>query len=103
MEFSANMGIGGVLAFLAGIWVLIKLFQKEGLMKGILGFICMLYTFIWGLQNMKNEDLKLKTPMYIWMAASFWVLSSTSPWVVAGNNPPPETKKPPENSGGFFV
>ena len=67
MEFSANMGIGGVLAVIEGIWVLIKLFQTEGLLKGILGFICMLYTFIWGLQNMKNEDLKLKTPMYIWI------------------------------------
>lgn len=68
MEVSANMGIGGVIAFVAGIAVLIKLFQKEGLMKGILGLICMLYTFIWGLQNMKNEELKLKTWMYVWMA-----------------------------------
>ncbi|MFM8368660.1 MAG: hypothetical protein ACKOBD_07875 [Chloroflexota bacterium] len=68
MEVSANMGIGGVIAFVAGIVVLIKLFQKEGLLKGILGLICMLYTFIWGLQNMKNEELKLKTWMYVWMA-----------------------------------
>ena len=68
MEVSANMGIGGVIAFVAGIVVLIKLFQKEGFLKGILGFICMLYTFIWGLQNMKNEELKLKTWMYVWMA-----------------------------------
>ena len=67
MEVSANMGMGGVIAFVAGIWVLIKFFQEEGLMKGILGLICMLYTFIWGLQNMKNEDLKLKTPMYLWI------------------------------------
>ncbi len=42
MEVSANMGIGGVIAFVAGIAVLIKLFQKEGVMKGILGLICML-------------------------------------------------------------
>ncbi len=68
MEFSANTGIGGIVVFVAGIAVLIKLFQKEGLMKGILGLICMLYTFIWGLQNMKNEELKLKTWMYVWMA-----------------------------------
>ncbi|HMU94631.1 MAG TPA: hypothetical protein PKE35_05160 [Anaerolineales bacterium] len=63
-----NTGLGGILAFIAGIWVWIKLFQKEGVMKGILGFLCMLYTFIWGLQNMKNEELKLKTPMYVWIA-----------------------------------
>ncbi len=68
MEVSANMGIGGVVAFVAGVVVLVKLFQKEGFLKGILGLICMLYTFIWGLQNMKNEELKLKTWMYIWMA-----------------------------------
>jgi hypothetical protein len=68
MEVSANLGIGGVVAFVAGIAVLIKLFQKEGVMKGILGLICMLYTFIWGLQNMKNEELKLKTWMYVWIA-----------------------------------
>ncbi|MBI3167421.1 MAG: hypothetical protein Q8L87_01200 [Anaerolineales bacterium] len=68
MEVSANLGLGGVIAFVAGIAVLVKLFQKEGFLKGILGFICMLYTFIWGLQNMKNEELKLKTWMYVWMA-----------------------------------
>lgn len=68
MEFSMNTGLGGILAFIAGIWVWIKLFQKEGVMKGIWGLICMLYTFIWGLQNMKNEELKLKTPMYVWIA-----------------------------------
>jgi uncharacterized membrane protein len=68
MEVSANLGLGGVIAFLAGIVVLVKLFQKEGFLKGLLGFICMLYTFIWGLQNMKNEELKLKTWMYVWMA-----------------------------------
>ena len=68
MEFSMNTGLGGILAFIAGICVWIKLFQKEGVMKGILGFLCMLYTFIWGLQNMKNEELKLKTPMYVWIA-----------------------------------
>ena len=69
MEFSMNTGLGGILAFIAGIWVWIKLFQKEGVMKGILGFLCMLYTFIWGLQNMKNEELKLKTWMYVWTGA----------------------------------
>ena len=68
MEFSMNTGLGGILALIAGIWVWIKLFQKEGVMKGILGLLCMLYTFIWGLQNMKNEELKLKTPMYVWIA-----------------------------------
>ncbi len=61
--------LGGALAFVAGIVVLIKLFQKEGILKGILGLICMLYTYIWGWLNAKNESLNLKNWMYIWTAA----------------------------------
>ena len=61
--------LGGALAFVAGLVVLIKLFQKEGILKGILGLICMLYTYIWGWLNVKNESLNLRTWMYIWTAA----------------------------------
>ena len=61
--------IGSLIAFVAGIFVLIKLFQKEGAMKGILGLICMLYTYIWGWQNIKNESLGLKNWMYAWTVA----------------------------------
>ena len=61
--------IGSIIIWIAGIVVLIKLFQTEGLMKGILGFICMLYTFIWGWQNIGKEELKLKTWMYLWTGA----------------------------------
>ena len=61
--------LGSIIAWVAGSFVLIKLFQKEGVMKGILGLICMLYTFIWGWQNIKNEELKLKNWMYAWSAA----------------------------------
>ena len=58
--------IGSIIAWVAGIMVLVKLFQTEGVMKGILGFICMLYTFIWGWQHIGKEELKLKTWMYVW-------------------------------------
>lgn len=61
--------IGSIIAFVAGIAVLIKLFQKEGVLKGILGLICMLYTFVWGWMNIKNESLNLKNWMYIWTGA----------------------------------
>jgi hypothetical protein len=61
--------IGSALAFVAGIAVLIKLFQKEGFLKGILGLICMLYTFIWGWMHVKDESLNLKTWMWIWTGA----------------------------------
>jgi hypothetical protein len=58
--------IGSFIAWIAGIVVLIKLFQTEGVLKGILGLICMLYTFIWGWQHISKEELQLKTWMYVW-------------------------------------
>ena len=61
--------IGSTLALVAGIVVLVKLFQTEGVMKGILGLICMLYTYIWGWQHINKEELKLKTWMYVWTGA----------------------------------
>ena len=61
--------IGSLISLVAGIYVLIKLFQVEGAMKGILGLICMLYTFIWGWQHINKEELKIKTWMYVWTGA----------------------------------
>lgn len=46
------------------IIVLIKLFQNEGALKGILGLICGLYTFIWGWLN--SAKLNIKTIMMVW-------------------------------------
>lgn len=46
------------------IMVLIKLFQEEGALKGILGLICSLYTFIWGWMNASR--LGINTIMLIW-------------------------------------
>ena len=46
------------------IIVLIKLFQNEGVLKGILGLICGLYTFIWGWMN--ATKLNIKNIMLIW-------------------------------------
>jgi hypothetical protein len=61
--------VGSVLALVAGIVVLVKLFQKEGVLKGILGLICMIYTYIWGWMHVKDESLKLKTWMWVWTGA----------------------------------
>lgn len=61
--------IGSVIAFVAGFMVLVKLFKQEGALKGILGLICMLYTYIWGWQNVKKEELNLKNWMYMWTGA----------------------------------
>jgi hypothetical protein len=61
--------IGSIIAWVAGIVVLVKLFQKEGVLKGILGFLCMIYTYIWGWMHVKDESLKLKTWMWVWTGA----------------------------------
>ncbi len=62
----------GILALVVGIanlvlfiMVLIKLFQKEGVLLGILGIICGLYTFIWGWMN---SGLVGKNIMLAWTA-----------------------------------
>ena len=61
--------IGSIIALVCGIFVLVKLFQKEGVWKGILGLICLLYTYIWGWMHIKDESLKIRTWMYVWTAA----------------------------------
>ncbi len=55
------MSLGCLVCF---IIVLIKLFQNEGALKGILGLICGLYTFIWGWMNATR--LNIKTIMMAW-------------------------------------
>ena len=61
--------IGTLVALVCGIFVLVKLFEKEGVLKGILGLICLLYTYIWGWMHIKDESLNIKTWMYVWTAA----------------------------------
>jgi hypothetical protein len=46
------------------IAVLVKLFQTEGALKGILGLICGLYTYIWGWINANR--LGIRNIMLIW-------------------------------------
>ena len=58
---SLLVGLGCLICF---IIVLIKLFQNEGALKGILGLICALYTFIWGWMN--GDRLGIRNIMMIW-------------------------------------
>jgi hypothetical protein len=53
-------------SLICGIMVLIKLFQQKGVLHGILGIICMLYTFIWGW--IESGKLGIKNIMLIWTA-----------------------------------
>jgi len=56
----------GLVNLVLAIIVLIKLFQNEGALKGILGLICGLYTFIWGWMN--ATKLGIKNIMLAWTA-----------------------------------
>ena len=49
------------------ILVLLKLFPAEGALKGILGIICGLYTFIWGWMNASRFNLR--NIMLVWTIA----------------------------------
>lgn len=55
------VGLGSLVCF---IMVLIKLFQSKGILHGILGILCALYTFIWGWLN--ADRLGIKNIMLIW-------------------------------------
>lgn len=46
------------------IIVLVRLFQENGVLHGILGLICGLYTFIWGWINASR--LNIRNIMMIW-------------------------------------
>ncbi len=50
------------------IFVLIRLFKKEGVGLGILGIICGIYAFIWGWLNHKKQNLT--TVMIVWSIAA---------------------------------
>lgn len=55
--------LGSLVCF---IIVVIKLFQTKGVLHGILGILCGLYTFIWGW--MEAGRLNIKNIMLIWTA-----------------------------------
>jgi len=57
-------GLISIGTFVCFIIVLIKLFQIQGVLHGILGIICGLYTFIWGW--IKSAELNIRNIMLIW-------------------------------------
>jgi hypothetical protein len=47
-----------IVSLVCWIMVLIKMFQSEGALKGILGIICGIYAFIWGWMNAGRFNMK---------------------------------------------
>jgi hypothetical protein len=60
------LAVGGIGSIVCWIMVLIKMFQNEKPLLGILGILCGLWTFIWGW--MKSATLGTKKTMMIWSA-----------------------------------
>ena len=62
------LGILALLALIGSVicWilVLIKIFQNDGALKGVLGLICSLFAFIWGWMNAGR--LGIKNIMLAW-------------------------------------
>jgi hypothetical protein len=59
--------IAGLVSLVCFIMVLIKLFQAKGVLHGILGLICSIYTFIWGWMHVdRNAN---RNVMMAWTAA----------------------------------
>ena len=58
------LAIGGIGSLICWIMVLIKMFQNEKPLIGILGILCSLWAFVWGW--MKSSTLGLKKTMLIW-------------------------------------
>ncbi len=56
--------VASIVGFILFFVVLIKLFKNEGALKGILGFFCGIYTFIWGW--MKHKQLAMTKLMTVW-------------------------------------
>ena len=56
--------VANILSLILFFVVLIKLFKNEGALKGILGFFCGIYTFIWGW--MKHKQLAMTRLMTVW-------------------------------------
>lgn len=58
MIISAGLVAVGIVNLICWIYVLVQMFQEEGILHGILGFICGLYAFIWGWG--KADELRLR-------------------------------------------
>jgi TolA-binding protein len=60
----AAVGIAEIVGLILWIVVLIKMFKNEGTLKGILGFFCGIYVFVWGW--MKHKQLAMTKTMAVW-------------------------------------
>ncbi len=80
------LGIVGMILMFGGlicyIIVLIKQFQNGGIVQGIIGLICGLWTFIWGWMNASRVGIR--NIMLIW--TGLWLLGIIITLVTGGGS-----------------
>lgn len=64
IALGATVIIAEIVGLILWVMVLVKLFKNEGALKGILGFFCGIYVFIWGW--MKHKKLAMTKLMAVW-------------------------------------
>jgi threonine/homoserine/homoserine lactone efflux protein len=71
-------GVMGLVSLVCWVMILVRLFEREGAGRGILGIVCGIYTFFWGWQHASGLDLeaerkgespRYRTIMTAWTAA----------------------------------
>lgn len=94
--------VGVFFSFIIYLNILIKLFKKEGVFKGILGLICAVYTFIWGCIH--SEEERLTSFIWVWtgiiilniilvLAIQSTATASEAPRFLSTSDEPVETQK----------
>jgi hypothetical protein len=56
--------IAGLGSLICWVIILVQMFQKDTVLKAILGIICGLWAFIWGWMNLEKHGQK--TVMIVW-------------------------------------
>ena len=96
--------LAGIVGFVAGIILLIKLFKKEGALKGILGLLCFIYLIVWGWMN--HKALNMTKLMIVYSAAlilcwvsSYFTFLETFEAITKGGSPQVATQGLPSQPG----
>lgn len=64
MVITGVLAVLGIASFVCFVIVLIQLFKQKGVLHGLLGIVCGIYTFIWGW--IRHGDLGLTKVMLVW-------------------------------------
>jgi len=79
------LSVAGVIIWVAGLWVVMIMFKRKGVLHGILGLLFIIYPFLWGLKNFGDKEVK--KPMTLWLVG---IAVSIVLAIVGGSSPAEE-------------